>query len=65
MNGRGFPAFTKRLGKIMVLGLEFVPKPGKPVGRQPVGDSYVHSATRCAWWQTTQFCQNKIATDGF
>jgi hypothetical protein len=24
--------------------------------RQPVGDKYVHSATRCAWWQTTQFC---------
>jgi hypothetical protein len=29
--------------------------------RQPVGDKYVHSATRCAWWQTPQFCQNKIA----
>jgi hypothetical protein len=32
--------------------------------RQPVDDKYVHSATRCAWWQTPQFCQNKIATAG-
>jgi hypothetical protein len=32
--------------------------------RQPVGDKDVHSATRCAWWQTPQFCQNKIATAG-
>jgi hypothetical protein len=29
---------------------------------QPVGDKDVHSASLRAWWQTTQFCQNKIAT---
>jgi hypothetical protein len=30
--------------------------------RQPVSDTYVYSASLRASWQTTQFCQNKIAT---
>jgi hypothetical protein len=36
----------------------------KAAVRQPIGDSYVHSALLHAWWQITQFCQNKIATAG-
>ncbi|MDR1179928.1 MAG: hypothetical protein LBK44_05425, partial [Spirochaetales bacterium] len=35
----------------------------KARGGQPAGDIDVHSASLRAWWQTTQFCQNKIAAD--
>jgi hypothetical protein len=34
----------------------------RPWGCRPVGDKDVHSASLRAWWQTTQFCLNKIAT---
>jgi hypothetical protein len=65
-----FPIFASSLLPVFDLAVIFFFKVAaarsakSPWGWQPVGDKYMHSATRRAWWQTTQFCP-KLRPPGY